>query len=183
MNLTSLSKRAALAAALAASAATAHAANADIQVWAEVDPTLSLLRADGRPLPASMELPHAVQFGLAPVSEQVRIFTNDTDSNVEVRLATNAVLRPHLTAEGAKDVGLTVNLNGRAITTTATTFNATDLYVNSLEGRSIVMPLTIASSSRGPIEHAGRYEGMVSLVLTHPVTPPPVVDPPAEIGA
>ena len=44
-------KKAALAAALATASLSAHAVETRISVYADVDPTLALLRDDGTPLP------------------------------------------------------------------------------------------------------------------------------------
>ncbi|MER2178182.1 MAG: CS1 type fimbrial major subunit, partial [Stenotrophomonas maltophilia] len=66
-----------LAVGLCAASISVHAAEAHIIVWADVDPTLSLLKADGTALDDSVELAYMPGSGLRPWSEQVRIYTND----------------------------------------------------------------------------------------------------------
>lgn len=154
-----------LALALAGTAGIAHGAQADIKVWADVDTTLALLKADGSPLPDVVELVHRPGQGLARWSEQVRIFSNDISKDVEVRLTDNVLLRPVVAAAGAVDVPLTVRLNGRALTPAAQDFAAGDLFNGALPGASIAMPLAVEQTILAPIQAAGLYEGMVSVVV------------------
>ncbi|WP_411851996.1 CS1 type fimbrial major subunit [Stenotrophomonas sp. LGBM10] len=160
-------KKAALAAALACASMSAQAAvEANITVWANVDPTLSLLKADGTALPDAVELVYrAGGAGLAPWTEDVRIFTNDTEKNVTVRLAADAVLRPDLAAPGAQPEPLTVSLNGRALDTVAIEFVAADLFESAIPGASIAMPLRVEQTTSGEINFAGLYSGTVALVV------------------
>lgn len=160
-------KKAALMVALAGASLSAHAAvEANITVWANVDPTLSLLKADGTALPDAVQLVYrAGGAGLAPWSENVRIFSNDVQKNVSVRLAAAAVLRPDLAAPGAIDVPMTVSLNGRALDTTAIEFDAADLFDSAIPGASIAMPLRVAQTTSGEINFAGLYSGNVALVV------------------
>ena len=108
-------KQAALGLAIFTAALSAHAVEAHITVWANVDPTLSLLRADGSALPADVEMPYRAGQGLSSWSERVRVFSNDTSLDVDVRLAEPAVLMPKVTAAGAVDIPLSVTLNGREL--------------------------------------------------------------------
>ena len=66
-------KKAALAAALATASLSAHALETKISVYADVDPTLALLRDDGTPLPDVVNLTHDPLRGLIPDTQRVRI--------------------------------------------------------------------------------------------------------------
>ena len=79
-------KKAALAAALATVSLSANAFDADIKVWANVDPTLALLKADGTALDSVVNMVHNPVSGLVPWSQQVRIYSNDIDKDIEVRV-------------------------------------------------------------------------------------------------
>lgn len=167
-----LLKKAALVAALATASASAQATEAHVSVWAYVDTTLSLLRADGSALPDVVEMAYRAGQGLSPHIEEVRIFSNDTDKDVEVRLGNAAALLPTLAPVGAAPVPLTVSLNGRALTTTSTDFTAAELFNGSIPGASIMMPLRIAQTTPGAISHSGLYEGIVSLALNQKTAAP-----------
>jgi hypothetical protein len=85
-------KKAALAAALATASLSAHALETKITVYADVDPTLALLRDDGTPLPDTVQLTHDPLRGLLPSTQQVRIHSNDETADIEVRLGHDPVL-------------------------------------------------------------------------------------------
>ncbi|MEN5427546.1 CS1 type fimbrial major subunit [Stenotrophomonas pennii] len=158
-------RNAVLAIALAAASTSAHAVQADIKIWADVDPTVALMRADGSALPDAVKLAYQPGNGLTPWSEQVRIFSNDASKDISVRLANAAELRPVVAATGATPIPMTVNLNGRALQLSNLDFAASDLFDGALPGASIAMPLEIAQTTRAPITAAGLYEGLVSVVL------------------
>lgn len=158
-------KQAALGLAIFTAALSVHAAEAHITVWANVDPTLSLLKADGSSLPDTAQLPYRPGHGLGSWSERVRVFSNDTNLDVDVRLAESAVLKPNVTAAGAVDVPLAVSLNGRELGLAPIAFTADELFQGAIPGASIEMPLTVAQATPGPIAAAGLYDGPVSLVL------------------
>lgn len=158
-------KQTAAALALCVAAASAHAAEAHVTVWANVDPTLSLLKADGSALPDAVQLPYRAGQGLSSWTERVRIFSNDTTLDVDVRLAEPAVLVPRVAAAGAVDVPLRVSLNGRELGVAPIDFTADQLFQGAIPGASIEMPLTVAQAVPGPISAAGLYDGPVSLVL------------------
>lgn len=156
-------KKAALAAALATASLSAHALETKITVYADVDPTLALLRDDGNPLPDTVQLTHDPLRGLLPSTQQVRIHSNDEAADIEVRLGHDPVL-----INGATRVPLAVSLNTEALTTAVTEFKAADLFngASSTPGASISMPLTIAQAGAGgPLTVNGRYEGMVYIVM------------------
>lgn len=158
-------KHAAVALALYTTAMSAHAAEAHITVWANVDPTLSLLKADGSALPDAVQLPYRAGQGLSSWTERVRIFSNDTKLDVAVRLAEPAVLVPRVAAAGAVDVPLRVTLNGHELGVAPIDFTADQLFQGAIPGASIEMPLTVAQAVIEPITAAGLYDGPVSLVL------------------
>ena len=160
-------KKALLAFALAAASASAHAAQADILVWAEIDPSLALTTVNGDALPPAAEMPYNPNSGLMPWVEQVRILSNETGKDVEVRLASAATLLPRVTAPGAAAIPLVVSLNDRPLDVTVENFTAAELYNGGVPGSSIIMPLRVAQATPGRIDAAGRYEGMVSIVLAH----------------
>lgn len=158
-------KQAALGLAICTATLSVHAAEAHITVWANVDPTLSLLMADGSPLPDAVQMPYRAGQGLGSWSERVRVFSNDPSLDVDVRLAQPAVLMPKATANGASDVPLAVSLNGRVLGLAPVAFTADELFQGTIPGASIEMPLTVAQQTPAQIAAAGIYEGPVSLML------------------
>lgn len=158
-------KHTALALALCTTALSAQAAEAHITVWANVDPTLSLLKADGSALPDAVQLPYRAGQGLSSWTERVRVFSNDTTLDIDVRLAEPAVLVPRVAAAGAVEVPLRVTLNGRELGIAPIDFTADQLFQGSIPGASIEMPLTVAQAVVAPITAAGLYDGPVSLVM------------------
>lgn len=165
-------RNAVLTIALAAASTSAHAAQADIKIWADVDPTVALLRADGSALPDAVQLTYQPNNGLTPWSEQVRIFSNDVSKDISVRLANAAELRPVVAATGAAAIPMTVSLNGRTLAPSNADFAARELFDGALPGASIAMPLVIAQTTRAPITAAGLYEGLVSVVLLQKAVSP-----------
>lgn len=163
-----------LAVGLCAASISVHAAEAHVIVWAEVDPTLSLLKADGTALDDVVELPYIAGFGLKPWNEQVRIYTNDMGKDVEVRLGQTLELLPTFADAGAKPVPMKVTLNSRELKTTVTDFTAAELFTGASpgEGASIMMPLIVGQATQAAISVAGRYEGLLSVVLNQKATAP-----------
>ncbi|WP_459041228.1 CS1 type fimbrial major subunit [Stenotrophomonas sp. PSU-St19] len=162
--MNTLLKKAALVAALATASLSAHAAEVDISVWADVDPTLSLMKADGTALDDSVKLSHDAATGLLiPWSVPVRIHSNDTDKDIEVRLGFDPTLQRD--TGGGTPIPLAVSLNGQALTTTVRTYDANALFDGSLPGRSIPMALRIAQGNTTAIADAGKYVGIVRLVM------------------
>lgn len=158
-------KHTALALALFTTALSAHAAEAHITVWANVDPTLSLLKADGSALPDAVQLPYRAGQGLSSWTERVRVFSNDTTLDIDVRLAEPALLVPRVAAAGAVEVPLRVTLNGRELGIAPIDFTADQLFQGAIPGAWIEMPLTVAQAVVAPITAAGLYDGPVSLVM------------------
>ena len=62
--MTTLLKKVALAAALATASLSAHVAEVDIAVWVDIDPALSMMKADGSALDSPVKLTHDAKFGL-----------------------------------------------------------------------------------------------------------------------
>lgn len=170
MNISSLSKKSALSFALAiAATSSAYASQHDIQVWANVDPTLDLRKADGTPLWDTVQMTHKPATGLDPWTQQVRLYTNSSDKDVGVRLAAAPAM-----VNGNVNVPLSVSLNNTALSTTVTTFQKADLYPGGLtSGTSISMPFSIRQSTVAPLTVAGRYEGTVSIVMVQQDSPAP----------
>lgn len=163
--MTTLLKKVALAAALATASLSAHAAEVDIAVWADIDPALSMMKADGSALDSSVKLSHDAGTGLlATWKQRVRIHSNDVDKDITVRLGASPSLIPEGSAGGTA-VPLAVTLNGEALSTTAKDFEASNIFDGALPGRSIPMDLTIGQGNTTAIATAGRYNGLVTLVL------------------
>ncbi len=164
-------KKATLAAALATVVSlSANAFDADIKVWANVDPTLALLKADGTALDSVVNMVHNPVTGLVPWTQQVRIYSNDDDKDIEVRVGSAPQL---LNTDGSgAPVPLTVSLNGKALTVAAQDFAASDLFDGALEGASIPMPLRIAQTNQAPITKGGTYEGIVTIAMQQKTTSP-----------
>lgn len=166
-----LIKKLLVAAALGSASVSAHAVEAHIKVWADVDPTLSLLKADGSALDDMVEMSYRAgaatgsSAGLTPWTEMVRIFSNDTDKDVNVRVASLPVLSPEIASADAKDVPLTVSLKGVDLKVAATPFTKAEIYAGGLPGASIEMPLTIRQTTQEAITAAGKYVGIVSVIL------------------
>lgn len=166
-------KVAALTLALMASA-SAFAAQKDITVIAEVDPTLDLLQSDGSALPQTVRMNYVPGVGLQPVSIQTKIFTNDIAKPVTMRVAIDPVLAP-MTTSGA-GVPLAVKYGGKPLTMSGVTFTTAELNfisngptgtppVASPVGSSQNLPLQIEQKTQGELAR-GSYQGVVSVVLT-----------------
>ncbi len=165
-----LLRKLSLAAALATVSLSANAFDADIKVWANVDPTLALLKADGTALDSVVNMVHNPVSGLVPWSQQVRIYSNDESKDIEVRVGSTPQLLN--TDGGGTPVPLTVSLNGRALTVAAQDFTASDLFDGAMPGASIPMALRIAQTSPAPITRGGRYEGIVTIAMQQKTTSP-----------
>lgn len=120
-----LLRKLSLAAALATVSLSANAAESHIMVYTNVDLSLALLKADGSPLPDSMEMVHIPGDGLAAVRERVRVFTNDETKDIEV----NVMHAPMLVIKTgtAPAVPLTVSLNKTPLTVAPKDFLASEI--------------------------------------------------------
>ena len=141
-----------------------------VQILTDVDPALALLQADGGALPGAVRLDHASGRGLIPWSGQTRIYSNDTDRDVEVRLINEPVLIG--IAAGTPSVPLAVTLNGRKLSLAATVLSAGDLFDGALPGASVSMPLQIAQKTPGANDFTDRFQGMVSIEVKQKTTGP-----------
>ncbi|KXU88462.1 fimbrial protein [Stenotrophomonas sp. DDT-1] len=164
-------KKAALAAALATASLSAHAVETKISVYADVDPTLALLRDDGSALPDAVTLTHDPLRGLVPSTQHVRIHSNDEKADIEAKIGGAFAL---VNGDGKVTVPMTVSLNRRALTESPIEFKAADLFTGagSTPGASISMPLTIAQTTPAPITTKGAYTGIVNIVLNQKATTP-----------
>ncbi len=162
--MSTILKKAALAAALAAASVSAHAVESHIKVYTNVDTTLALMKADGSALPDLITLAHIPGQGLNAHTERVRIYTNDETRDIEVRLTTD----PSLVLKGGgggTPIPLAVDLNNKRLTVAAQDFLASDIYDGALPGASVAMDLRVGQVTRAPITVAGEYEGMVSIAM------------------
>ncbi len=164
-------KKAALAAALATASLSAHAVETKISVYADVDPTLALLRDDGSALPDAVTLTHDPLRGLVPSTQHVRIHSNDDKADIEAKIGGVFAL---VNGDGKVTVPMTVSLNRRALAESPIEFKAADLFTGagSTPGASISMPLTIAQTTPAPITTKGAYTGIVNIVLNQKATTP-----------
>ncbi|MCF3497213.1 giant cable pilus fimbrial subunit [Stenotrophomonas maltophilia] len=164
-------KKAALAAALATASLSAHAVETKISVYADVDPTLALLRDDGSALPDAVTLTHDPLRGLVPSTQHVRIHSNDEKADIEAKIGGAFAL---VNGDGKVTVPMTVSLNRRALAESPIEFKAADLFTGagSTPGASISMPLTIAQTTPAPITTKGAYTGIVNIVLNQKATTP-----------
>lgn len=164
-------KKAALAAALATASLSAHAVETKISVYADVDPTLALLRDDGSALPDAVTLTHDPLRGLVPSTQHVRIHSNDDKADIEAKIGGAFAL---VNGDGKVTVPMTVSLNRRALAESPIEFKAADLFTGagSTPGASISMPLTIAQTTPAPITTKGAYTGIVNIVLNQKATTP-----------
>lgn len=164
-------KKAALAAALATASLSAHALETKISVYADVDPTLALMRDDGTPLPDLVTLTHDPLRGLIPNTQRVRIHSNDDTADIEARIDGAFALANET---GGVTVPMSISLNNRTLGAAAIEYKAVDLFTGagSTPGASISMPLTIAQATPAPITTKGRYSGIVNVVLNQKATSP-----------
>ncbi|ODP33910.1 CS1 type fimbrial major subunit [Pandoraea sp. ISTKB] len=159
-------KQLAAVAALAFPMAAANAAEVVIDLSANIDPTLSVLQANGSPMPQSLELAYnaATRDVVAPTL-QTRLYTNDITQNVGVRLGSVPSLI-HTTNSATPPIALTVQLDGVNIVATDTTFNAADIWTGVQTGESKTLPLVVSGRASGTgLPTAGRYAGRLELLI------------------
>lgn len=146
--------------------ATAFGVNAvqrDITVTADIDPTVDITLADSSPLPSSIAMQYLPGKGLAAHKENIKFWSNTADRALNVSLANT----PSLTdANGANPINLSVSINGKALTTSATSFDYATTFPSGIANGSSTMPLVISQAQPGEVTAAGTYTGMVSLVVT-----------------
>ena len=153
---------------------SAMAVQKDITITADIDPTVELLQADGTALPSSLKMTYIPGVGLQKKTLSTKIFTNDTTSQVEMRLLTAPVLASN-TKPSATTIPLSVSYNGKTLTTAVTadsTLKPADLFPKGrIDGGSVPFDLVIAQTTTGIISESGSYQGVVSLILNTSTVP------------
>lgn len=148
---------------------SALAAEAIINVTANIDPTLELRNADGTLLEQNIRLGYLPGVGLDGHRMETKIYTNDKAKDVTVRLGSQPQL-VHSTNTTAATIPLTVTLATKPLTTVEQTLTAAELFGSaSGAGESVTLPLVISQATKAPVDTAGTYQGMVQLVLTQAV--------------
>lgn len=138
------------------------AAQQDITVTADIDPTVDITLADGKPLPATVKMQYMPAKGLSDHTEQVKLWSNTPKRDLLVSL----VSAPSLTDEtGTNPIPLKVTLNGDELSISSKTMTYATTFPNGTENGSSVMPLVISQATPGLITTAGRYTGIVSIVV------------------
>ncbi|VVE78591.1 CS1 type fimbrial major subunit [Pandoraea sputorum] len=146
--------------------ALANAAEVVIDLSANVDPTLSVLQANGSPMPQNLDLAYNAATGemIAP-TVHTRFYTNDVTQDVDVRLGSLATLA-HATEATLPAIALTVRLDGQTITTANTALTAAQLWTGAVPGESKTLPLTISGRAQGANPPAaGRYVGRLEMFI------------------
>lgn len=152
---------------------TAFAANAfqaDITVVADIDPTVSITGGDGTALPDTLPMLYKPGRGLDPINKQIKLWSNSTEKNLTVALAS----KPLLTSPDAtKNIPLSVSLDGKPLDTTATTFEYASTFPSGIANGSRVMPLVISQTTREVVTEQGKYSGLVSIIVSQATSPTP----------
>lgn len=143
-------------------AVNAFAVEKDITVTANVDSTLDMTLSDGQPLPGSVDMQYTPGVGLAPLTLETKIWSNDAAKDIKASLATTPVLS---NTTGAGTTTLAVKLGSQAITATPTTLTAASLFpTGEVDRGSVTLPLELSQATIAPL-NSGNYTGMVSLIL------------------
>ncbi|EML2681716.1 MULTISPECIES: CS1 type fimbrial major subunit [Klebsiella] len=143
---------------------SAMAVQKDITVTANVDAALDMTQVDNSALPKSVDMQYIPGTGLVPYQLQTKIWANDTAKDVMMQLTSDAVLVNSL---GGATVPMSVSWGGAALSTTAVTLKATELFPNpdtALQTGSIAKTLQIAQAKQEPLA-TGTYQGVVSIYL------------------
>ena len=148
--------------ALLAAAFTVSAAQRDIRVTADIDPTVDITLANGSPLPTTAAMQYLPGKGLADYSEQVKLWSNTADRDLLVSLVNQPLLKD---SSGENPIPLKVTLNGNELATTSTTMPFATTFPNGVANGSSAMPLVISQANAGAINAAGSYSGTVSIVV------------------
>lgn len=156
-----------LGSAIMIAAFAASAIQQDITVNADIDPTVSLTLANGQQLPESINMAYMAGKGLAPYKNNVKIWSNAVDKNLNVSL----VSEPKLTDEtDSNPIPLTVSLNGLELTTTTQVLNYNSIFPNGIANGSTALPFSVNQKTPGKIDVAGHYSGVVSLLVAQATT-------------
>lgn len=160
----------ALCSAAMLAAFAANAFQADITVTADIDPTVSITGGDGTALPDTLPMLYKPGRGLDPVNKQIKLWSNSTDKDLTVALASNPLLT---SPDATKNVPLNVSLDGKALGTTATVFPYATTFPSGITNGSRVMPLVISQKTREVVTEQGKYSGLVSLIVSQATSPTP----------
>ncbi len=146
--------------------ASANAAEVVIDLNANIDPTLSVHQADDRPMPQSLDMEYnAITRELNAPVIHTRLRTNDVTQNVDVRLGSTPQLVHRLRAD-APPIPVSVQYDGRPITTATTTLPAALVWTGPRDGESRTMPLAVSARPTGTtLPVAGRYVGRLEVLL------------------
>lgn len=157
----------AIALALAGLSFGAAAATKSIEVTAEVDNTIDMVKADGSPLPSSLVMQYTPGVGLNPIIVPVKFLTNDLVKSVQISLTTPAKLTN--VGNSAKVAPLRVKYDEKVVSTSPITLSATELFPagQTLTTGSIVQNLEIAQATLQPLD-SGSYEGTISILISQP---------------
>ncbi|HAS1172437.1 MULTISPECIES: CS1 type fimbrial major subunit [Enterobacter cloacae complex] len=159
--------KSALVASVLATAFSAGAVQKDINVTADIDPTVDVTLADGTPLPASVAMQYLPGKGLTAHTESIKFWANAVDKDLSLRLVNTPALTD---VTGTTSIPLSVTVNGTKLTTTAATLPYASTFPSGIANGSSAMPLVIAQETPGTITNAGIYSGVVSLVVTQATT-------------
>ncbi|BDH46962.1 fimbrial protein [Salmonella enterica subsp. enterica serovar Choleraesuis] len=148
-------------------ALNANALQQDITVTADIDPTVSISKADGAALPDSITMQYRAGQGLVAYKENVKLWSNAADKDLMVSLSAE----PKLTdPSGQGSIPLSVLIDGKVLSTTQTTYDYKTTFPSGIKNGSSVMPLVITQKSAGEATVAGKYTGLVSLIISQATT-------------
>ena len=153
-----------LALAMVSVMGSAMAVQKDITVTATVDAALDMTQGDNSALPKNVDMQYIPGTGLVPYQLQTKIWANDVTKDVMMQLTSDAVLVNSL---GGDAVPMTVSWGGEALSTTAVTLAAKELFPNAdtaLKTGSVAKALQIAQTTQEPLT-TGTYQGVVSIYL------------------
>ncbi|HHA3413152.1 TPA: CS1 type fimbrial major subunit [Salmonella enterica subsp. enterica serovar Muenchen] len=146
-------------AATAATPATPATGSANINVTADVDPSLALLSSDNTSL-KDISLAYIPSRGLQPGSEQVRIASNDNAHGVEVTLSQEVQLIN--AADPAMKVPMVVTLGSNDLVASKPASFGKELFTN---GETSPLTLTVVPKGKTDSLSSGHYSGAINLVL------------------
>ncbi|WP_393969993.1 CS1 type fimbrial major subunit [Kluyvera intermedia] len=153
-----------LALAMVSVMGSAMAVQKDITVTANVDAALDMTQSDNSALPKNVDMQYIPGTGLVPYQLQTKIWANDVTKDVMMQLTSDAVLVNSL---GGTTVPMTVSWGGEALSTTAVTLAAKELFPNAdtaLKTGSVAKTLQISQTKQETLA-TGTYQGVVSIYL------------------
>ncbi|EAN4330542.1 fimbrial protein [Salmonella enterica] len=153
-----------LALAMVSVMGSAMAVQKDITVTANVDAALDMTQVDNSALPKNVDMQYIPGTGLVPYQLQTKIWANDVTKDVMMQLTSDAVLVNSL---GGTTVPMTVSWGGEALSTTAVTLAASELFPDpstAPKTGSVAKTLQIAQTNQETLA-TGTYQGVVSIYL------------------